>query len=247
MVLEEKVKPLVEIINPIELEKSLEEKSAELYSLADNNLQDIEQICTELQQGINCKTETSLKAKESILNKSIRPDTKEKYNWFSVEHLRDSLRFRCTINKLDDVCRIIEYLIKLVNENKLIQSFVKIDTSKFIEAKASGFRCVVVDLRHKSGLLIEFYFTFPEILSEDCHEIFSKWRSKSALTIAQNNLYEELRKDFEISNEILGEAWNNALLRVGLSNGEVEKEWGNIKRTIDSYFPIKEGEPSSCI
>ncbi|WP_180697599.1 hypothetical protein, partial [Vibrio parahaemolyticus] len=133
MVPEENNTQLIEIINPIDLDGSLEEKATDLYGLANRNLKDVEEICAGLKSVLECKSEASIKTKEKILAKTVRPDTKEKYSWFAVEHLRDSLRFRCTINKLDDICKIIEHLIYLIDNNRFIKSFVKIDTSKFIE------------------------------------------------------------------------------------------------------------------
>ncbi|TNZ65199.1 hypothetical protein CGK42_24340, partial [Vibrio parahaemolyticus] len=61
-------------------------------------------------------------------------------------------------------------------------------------------------------------------------------RSKSALTIAQHNLYEDLRKDFEKSRDILNGAWKNALKRLALSDDDVTREWSKVTRKIDSHF-----------
>lgn len=229
MMIEEDHVKLEEIINPIDTEASDECKAIELHSLSNKNHTSVSLVAKEITNKYLFPTQHNVKSLTSLTNKARRPEVREKNNWFRVEHVRDALRFRAEIQEPKDLASLVSYFIDVILNRGCIASFVKVETGKMLEPKGFGWRMAAFDFRHASDQLIEFYFTFPELLealNTKGHEIFEKWRNTSTSEIMTNQkITMELQNDLEESLHLYQGAWYRALDRMSITEREFIEIW----------------------
>jgi hypothetical protein len=147
------------------------------------------------------------KTVESIMQKSVRPAILAKNPSYSVEHVRDSFRFKAVVYSFSDALafvRAIDRYLFLGGVSK--ESVVKLDIMKLREPKEWGWRFLAFDFRMPNGQLVENYIVFADMehvkknldkTATVCkglgnHEIFEKWRVKDV-----TQLNDEEREEYE--------------------------------------------------
>jgi len=174
-------------------------------------------------------SEWSVKRFPTVLAKRKR-ERRKKGDWFDIEHIRDALRFR---NAVKDVAHI-EKLIGLLADDERF-SIVKLDLGKFLEPEAFGWRFVAVDLREaESGQIVEYYFTFPEMLDanrDPCHAYYEAARD---VVLADASLEDQLRYDQNLrdSKKVYSRAWAAALESLHMTETELGERWALLRRTL---------------
>ena len=215
--LEEDVKALSDIVNPIDTKALPRKKVAALVGLSKKN----EPRLLALVRGVLREPEVNCKKAANIAKKAKRPSVKDKYPWFDVEHIRDALRFRSCPETFEELAATPERL------RGAGLKVVKIDLSKLTKPSAWGWRFAGADFRMPDLQLVEFYATFKELMDAnngECHKIFEKWRNRPASVAMQEAM--------ELSDAIYERAWAAALERLGLTNQQAERRWAAQKRKL---------------
>ena len=94
-------------------------------------------------RGMVC-AKSSRKAEESIIAKAIRPVILAKNPHFSIEHIRDTFRFKCVVFSFRDA---VEFVLAMHNNRSLCpngglspQNVAKLDVAKLNQPKEWGWR-----------------------------------------------------------------------------------------------------------
>jgi hypothetical protein len=136
------------------------EKMLDIFFGRLNNDQRIElsQVATPAnvdQAGYICMKH-SHKTTESILQKSVRPSILAENPEYSVEHVRDSFRFKAVVYSFADALTFVHGIDKLLFEGGLSQDrVVKLDLQKLLTPKEWGWRFLAFDFRFPNGQLVE--------------------------------------------------------------------------------------------
>ena len=102
-----------------------------------------------------------------------------------------------------------------------------------------GFRFAAFDLRMPNGQLVEYYMPVKEVelaKKNGNHQIFEKWRNKTSEEIAAQ--YKEYVKDVYKSRQQYNQAWENYLMRAGLTPSEAAASWSKISESLPSMVPL---------
>lgn len=167
--------PEAGITNPIDPKLPPERKLAELARLTEENKPRMASLLADLNQIGGTESNDNVKSPESILNKATRPSIRESKPWFDVEHVRDSYRFKTVLTNTAQLADIPATL------NKHGFKVEKVDTQKFLNPGAWGWRMVAVDLRAPNGQLMEWYAPLKNVeqyKNDRGHVLFEKWRNR---------------------------------------------------------------------
>lgn len=186
-----------QIVNPVDLGASDEDKVRQLNALTEENKPQIEKFLTLIDARYGTKSKTSKKEDHKIIEKAHRPRIKETKDWFGVEHIRDSFRFKTVLENIEDLPKIAKDL----KESGLCE-VVKTDTAKVLQPDIFGWRIAVLDLKMKNGQLVEYYLPVQELeqaKSTGNHATFEKWRDVDLKTMTSSQQLEyrqDIRKSF---------------------------------------------------
>lgn len=211
---EEERTPLDQIVNPIRVDGTEEEKLAEIAALTAENIPILERIIAEIDAVTGAKSKSNAKLPAAIAAKAKRPSILAKKPWHGMEHIRDTLRFKTVISRLDQVPQAFEVLMRSGVK------VVKIDTPKLFEPKEWGWRIVAFDLRMPNGQLIEWYLPIEELETAkkvEGHHLFEIWRNEdpAKLSAEQKKAY---LFDLNKSRALYDNALQTALTRMGYAD-----------------------------
>lgn len=228
-----------EIVNPIKLNDIHSVKVSELCNLSEKNKLSVKYIVERLSDRLSASAEYNLKKQSTISEKTRRARKSPQTEWFDVEHIRDALRFRATFNSLEELKMIMELLIEEAHLKNRISNFIKFDMNMIIKPKAWGWRAVVVDIRHLSGQIVEFYCTFPEIMefnNSSGHELYEKWRDNfdPVKLMEDPTALLEYESDIKQSDQKYRAAYYKSINELGLTDDEFQKEWNVITEQISN-------------
>jgi hypothetical protein len=221
-VLEEK-----DIVNPVDRNATTEKKLAQLRELSEENVWLAKKFLGEIDTKFGTTSEIGIKKPQDILEKANRASIKESKEWFDVEHVRDSFRFKTPVENLNDLPRIVEQLKESGFE------IVKLDLDKLIKPKGRGWQVAVIDLRAPNGQLVEW-----QILSREMneagkieHKIYKQWRGKdlSAMSMAEKDLKREVDAQ---AVDLYKSAWREYLKRTGQTESAVMEIIQQTKRLL---------------
>jgi len=207
-----------EIVNPIDRNARAEEKVAQLERLSAENEPLVEQFLKQLDAEFGTQSEISFKTPQDILDKANRPSIKEAKEWFDVEHVRDSLRFKTPVENLNDLPKIVERLKDSGFE------VVNLDLEKLLNPKARGWRTAAIDLRAPNGQLIE-YQILPKEMNEAGnieHQIYKSIREKDVRQLTNEQKQQVREMNYQARN-IYSEAWEAYLRRTGQTTETINK------------------------
>lgn len=201
--------------NPISFDADPARKLAELKALTEKNVPVVQKIVEDLNARL-AQTESKLNIKEDakILEKAARPSILERKPWHGVEHIRDALRFKTVIDRIDQLPGIVDVL----KEHGI--GIEKIDTAKLMEPGQWGWRIVALDLRMPNGQLVEHYMPLRELelaKKNGGHQLFEKWRNRNVMELDATERAEYLA-DLKASRDLYQEAWEAAASRTGLDD-----------------------------
>lgn len=207
-----------DIVNPIDRTATQEQKVAQLMALTEENKPLVEKFLTEVDTALGTKSEINAKEAKDILDKANRPSIKEKKDWFDVEHVRDSFRFKTPVENLNELPRIVEHL-----KNSPFE-VVKLDLDKLVKPKGRGWRMAAIDLKAPNGQIIE-YQILPRELNEAGkveHQMYKKWRGKdfSSMTKAMRDAKDEADT---VAADLYFDAWKAYLKRTGQTTESIKQ------------------------
>lgn len=227
------------IVNPIPRDASPAEKLDAIHALTDENKPVVDDFLRRLDAELGTESKSSVKLDDAILSKASRPSIRAEKPWHDIEHLRDTFRFKTTLNSLHDLPAIADAI------RKQGWQVVKIDTAKLLHPKEWGFRFVALDLRMPNGQLVEYYMPLREIedVKDANHLLFEKWRNRdeSELTDAEKV---ERAADVKQSSESYGAAFRRALARSGMDESDARASAASF---ADSLGPAREYSSSSTL
>jgi hypothetical protein len=178
---EESQRPLREIVNGRDADSI-----RTLNRLRDATRPEVLAIMAEIQRAYGLRSEISDKHPTTARAKVRRPVTLARYPWFTLAHLRDYLRFRTHLARVEDFVDIARYFVTLQQQGRV--SIVKIDAAKLFSPGVFGWRMAAFDLRIvKTGMIVEHYMTFSDlILINDrwLHRVFERWRDEDTDTLS---------------------------------------------------------------
>ncbi len=156
------------------------------------------------------QVQLGLKASEDIVEKANRPSIKETKEWFGVEHVRDSLRFKTPVENLQDLPKILEALKDSGFD------VLKLDLEKLVNPKGRGWRVAAIDLRAPNGQIIEDQI-LPRKINEAGkigHQIYKQWRHKYVSKMTESELLQgdEVRL---AAKKLYNQSWEAYLKRTG--------------------------------
>jgi hypothetical protein len=212
-VLEEK-----DIVNPIDRNATTEEKIAQLQRLSQENETLVRDFVRRIDTEFGTKSEIRFKAPEDIAEKAKRPSIRDSKDWFDVEHIRDSFRFKTPVDNLNELPKIIEQLKDSGFE------VVKLDLDKLLKPKGRGWRVAAIDLKAPNGQLLEWQI-LPREMNEAGnieHQIYKEWRGKDVSTMTREERKQSQFADLD-ARRLYKEAWKGYLMRTKQSEADVRK------------------------
>ena len=224
------------IVNPIDPSLSPDEKVDALNELSKENIPLVEKILADLNRKYALTGKYSVKLPERIQAKASRPSIREEKPWHDIEHVRDGLRFKVSLEHFKQVVGIAKTLLD--NGAKII----KLDTKKMFEPKSWGWRFVAFDLQMPNGQLVEFYAPVPEMDNKTVkgpnHELFEKWRNVPMSQVSTGSeKYSEYKRDVEKSSATYGAAFDAALARMRYAGREAAlADWNNAVNSAASLI-----------
>ncbi|MCB2049378.1 MAG: hypothetical protein KDE32_14305 [Novosphingobium sp.] len=150
-----------------------------LAALRRKSLPQLKQVISRIESETGLPSEFNEKRNRVAKSKTERPVTLERYPWMTLAHLRDYLRFRTRLRSLANFIDVFTVFAKLQEEGRI--SIVKVDTAKLLSPGEFGWRMIATDIRLDSGLLVEHYMTFGDLIAmnEDwLHKVYERWRDK---------------------------------------------------------------------
>lgn len=239
-----------QIVNPVDLGASDEDKVRQLNSLTEENRPQVEKFLSLIDGRYGTKSKTSKKEDHKIIEKAHRPRIKETKDWFGVEHIRDSFRFKTVLENIEDLPKIAKDL----KESGLCE-VVKTDIAKVLQPDIFGWRIAVFDLRMKNGQLVEYYLPVQELEQAKRtgnHATFEKWRDVDRKTMTSGQQL-EYRQDIRKSFAKYDRAFDAYLQRTRQKPEQVREALEKTKRIFDKSKdkevekPSQEKKPSKLI
>lgn len=213
------------------------EKLQAIHKLTEENQPIIDAFLAEIDGGVPGTTsKSSVKLDETIIGKAHRPSILAEKPWHTIEHVRDTLRFKSEITSVKDIVPIAEKLAKQGWE------VVKVDTEKLMQPKEWGWRFVGVDLRMPNGQLVEYYLPLKSLsqVKKQNHKLFEKWRNEDVTKLTAEQLLER-KADIEASRASYDAAFaegtqdlDESALRASLSSFAASLGSTNVKSLKDS-------------
>lgn len=218
-----------DIVNPIDRNATAEEKLAQLQTLSKENEPLAEKFLEEIDTKFGTKSEIHFKKPEEIVNKANRASIKESKEWFDIEHVRDSFRFKTPLDNLNELPKIAEVLKESDFE------IVKPDFEKLLNPKKRGWRVAAIDLRAPNGQIIE-YQILPREMNEAGameHDIYEQWRNKDVTKLTREEKLLKREADLQ-AKELYDEAWERYLTRTGQTEETIRKIVEQTKKIVKS-------------
>jgi hypothetical protein len=212
------------ITNPIEPSDSREAKVEALSRLSKENEPKLRAVARAIDRRLGTRTQVDRKHPDRIKDKPARPDIRQKKPWHDVEHIRDALRFRTPLQRLDAVCDAFAVLL----EKKL--GIVKTDLDKMLHPGLWGWRFAGFDLRMPDRQLVEYYLALEEVMAENdrtCHALFEDWRNRPHAERVVK--WREYQRDIETSKNAYDSAWRKALRRLHLTPDSAAEAWRQVR------------------
>jgi hypothetical protein len=150
-----------------------------------------------------CAASYSRKTEGSILAKAVRPSILAVNPHFSVEHIRDTFRFKAVVHSFRDMLSFVA----LMNQHEALsgrghrlssENVAKLDIAKLLKPKEFGWRFLAFDFIMPNHQIVECYIVFREM--EDAkklkdrtasicpelsnHEIFERWRIRDVTNLS---------------------------------------------------------------
>ena len=217
-----------DIRNPIDFAGPADKKVRALDDLSVVNEPILKVIARAIDKNHGSKTSVNRKLSDRIKSKAQRLETLIKQPWFDIEHIRDSLRFRTGITKLEDVEKIYELLV-----GRGDIEFVKVDLVKMFAPKLWGWRFAAVDLAMPNKQIVEYYQSFTEMIAVNDstgHPLYEKWRNASKEETMRHAV--QIRKDLEKSIQAYADVWDKKLGELGLTETSAKERWDEIRNRI---------------
>lgn len=207
-----------DIVNPIDRNATAEEKLAELQALSTENEPLVQKFLQTVDTKFGTTSEVGVKSPQDILNKAKRPSILENKEWFDVDHIRDSLRFRTPVESLGDLPKILE---ELADSGFTV---VKADVEKLLAPKDRGWRVAAIDLRAPNGQLIEYQILPREMYEagKTEHHLYKTVREKDVKALSRDQKIEVRELNIQARN-LYSDAWQAYLRRTGQTEESVRK------------------------
>lgn len=207
-----------EVVNPIARTASTEQKVAQLMALSEQNKPLVERFLKNVDTTFDTKSEISVKTPQDILDKAKRPSIKETKEWFDVEHVRDSLRFKTPVDNLKDLPEIVKHLLDSGFE------VVKLDLDKLIKPKGRGWRMAAIDLKAPNGQILEYQLLPTEMNAAGKieHQMYKQWRSKDVSKLNPAELNQKREVDAAAA-DLYTDAWESYLKRSGQTQETIKE------------------------
>lgn len=218
-----------EIVNPIDLNASDEEKIKQIHALTEVNKPIIEDFIKKIDKKFKTESVAHEKRDDRIIEKASRPEILAKKPWHKVEHIRDTYRFESKLDRVEDVFKIKDELTKQGIE------IVESDFERVIRPKLWGWRGTNLDLRMPNGQLVEYQLAakeLKEVKKEGHKKFYQKWRNKTKEYIQKNK--GEWESDVLASRKLYNDAFNKYLERSGQSLSDFEASWNNLLASVSS-------------
>jgi hypothetical protein len=164
--------PLDTIKNPIDSAASVDKQISQLQELSRENEPIVRDFLGRVDSKLGSTSVLDYKKPETIVDKVLRK--KEESPWFGVEHIRDSFRFRTTIENLQD----LDEIAKSVMNSPF--KVIKYDGYQLLSPKhSSGWRMAAFDLRAPNGQILEYQAVVRELndAGKEGHKLFEQRRS----------------------------------------------------------------------
>jgi hypothetical protein len=226
--------PEAAIVNPLRQAINPDAKVDALLSLGKENVPRVEGILADLKLNMGLDGKWSLKLPERIQAKASRPSIRQEKPWHDIEHVRDGLRFKVSLNSFEQLPGIARTLAR--HGAKVI----KFDTKKMFAPKEYGWRFVAFDIQMPNGQLVEFYAPVPELdnklIKHPNHLLFEKWRNVSEAEIQANpELKRQRAADIAESKARYDAAFMEAIARMGYSSlEEASAAWNSFVALAES-------------
>ncbi|MBZ0189840.1 MAG: hypothetical protein K8F91_26580 [Candidatus Obscuribacterales bacterium] len=207
-----------EVVNPIDRTASAEQKVAQLMALSEQNKPLVERFLKNIDTKFDTKSEISVKTPQDILDKAKRPAIKEAKEWFDVEHVRDSLRFKTPVDNLKDLPKIVKHLLDSGFE------VVNLDLDKLIKPKGRGWRMAAIDLKAPNGQILEYQLLPTEMNAAGKieHQMYKQWRSKDVSKLSPAELNQKREVDAAAA-DLYTDAWESYLKRSGQTQETIKE------------------------
>jgi ppGpp synthetase/RelA/SpoT-type nucleotidyltranferase len=174
-----------DVISPVDKALSPMDKVKKLIALSNENIPSVRSFIENLDEKFGTKSTFNVKDVEEILGKPSRKVGDR--TWYDIEHLRDVLRFRTSVENLDVLPKICKELQK--SGFKLVEE----DLDRLTSPKGNGYRMAVFDLRAPNGQLIEFQIVTKEMLAANAeeHAMYKKFRKVSVKELSPKEYLEK--------------------------------------------------------
>jgi hypothetical protein len=216
----ESVMDVKDIRMPIDETLPNDQVRAQIQRLTNENREIVGELMEAIDRRFGTESGDNVKDLSKVTQKAQRPSILAKKPWHTVAHIRDTYRFKTSLERLDDVSGIFDMILERGIE------IVKIDTKKLFSPGEWGWRIIAFDLRMKNGQIVEYYLPLTELEIEKKakgHLIFEEWRNKTPEQIAaqQQDYLAAIHRSFTGYDQ----AFRSALDRMGLSPEEAEASW----------------------
>jgi hypothetical protein len=191
-------------------------KTSYLKKLTKENVPFIKELTRQIDDAFGTESKDNQKDFDNIILKANRPSILAKKPWHSVEHIRDSYRFKTVLNDYRDLPGII----KMLQDSGV--GFVKVDLPKVLYPKEWGFRIAAFDIRMPNGQLMEFYTPVREVEEAKAtgHLIFERWRNDDISKLPDHlkmNYIQQVRESYRLYRQ----AWDASLERTQATDNDV--------------------------
>ena len=232
------------IRNPVDFEATPEVKLEQLKKLTEENVPVVKKLVDDLNARLK-DTESKLNIKEDakILEKAARPSILARKPWHGVEHIRDSLRFKTVLDRIDQLPDVVGVL-----KDHGIQ-VVKVDTAKLMKPLDWGWRIVALDLRMPNGQLFEHYMPLRELEAakkSEGHQLFEKWRNQDPMKMTAEQRA-EMKADQAKSVKLYQDAWDAAAVRAGLDEAAARASLKSFETSASSLMDAQSSARSPMV
>jgi len=202
----------------------------------------------------------SHKTDESILAKAARPSILAQNPHFSVEHVRDTFRFKGVVFSFRDAFRFIQAMDSersLCPRGLSVECVAKLDVTKLRKPKEWGWRFLAFDFIMLNKQIMECYIVFTQMEAAKkreapgvkvCpdlsnHEIFEKWRAVDTAKLSPTK-QAEFEADKQESNRRYDAAFDEVLAHT--SEAELSAFWSAFgAETRDKAWTMAMLQPQS--
>jgi N12 class adenine-specific DNA methylase len=238
--------PEASIVNPIDPTLTPDAKVDALNKLSRDNVPAVRAILADLKAKLKLDGKFSVKLPERIQAKASRPSIRAEKPWHDIEHIRDGLRFKVSLNHFNHAPAITRIL------QQHGASIIKLDTKKMVSPKEWGWRFIAWDIQMPNGQLVEFYAPLPELddkaVKGPNHHLFEKWRNvPEEAIINDESLFNERAQDIATSQGRYNDAFRRAITRMGYSDERAAAaSWAKVSAALESLKGSNFSIPSTA-